>query len=254
MTIGVASPSFCFEPFSEMAELVAGQFDLWEVLVEGKHSVETLRKEASAAMDSYDLRLQVHAPMTDVNIGSMYEPMRQAAVEEVSRTIEACGELGISLLTVHPGFVNGIAFLEKSSIGRQTRRSIEELAPFAEDRGVMLALENMPRGINAICTTAEELVEMIEGTSAGACFDMGHANTAGEVEGMLRHVPLFRNAHLHNNDGTWDQHEAVDQGTADLDHVVAAMRLGGYSGNYIIESTSLDRAVTSKRVLERLLV
>lgn len=252
--IGVASPSFCFAPFAEMAEAIAGSFDLWEVLVEEKHSLGTCYDVMSDAMSSHDLEFQVHAPMTDVNIGSMYEPMRRAAVDEVRRTIEACGRLGISVVTVHPGFVQGIAFLQMSSIAEQTRQSLVELAPIAEDNGVTLAVENMPKGINAICTTAKELLEVVRGTRLGVCFDMGHANTAGEVNEMLKHVSMFRNVHLHNNDGNWDQHNVVDQGSADLVTIVSSIRRGGYDGNYIIEATDLDGAIEGKRVLQKLLV
>ena len=252
--IGVASPSFCFRPFTEMIEQIASRFELWEVLVEERHAIDAVREELSAASGSHDVRFQIHAPMTDVNIGSMYEPMRRAAVSEITRTIEFCNELGASLLTLHPGFVNGIAFLDKTSIGRQTRRSIEELVPIAEDHGVGLALENLPEGINATCTTADELVRAIEGTSVGVCFDMGHANTAGQVREMLSRASLFRNVHLHNNDGTWDQHRVIDQGTADLHGVISHLRRSGYSGNYIIEATGLEDAVKSKGILEDLLV
>ncbi|UCE92038.1 MAG: sugar phosphate isomerase/epimerase [Methanobacteriota archaeon] len=252
--IGVASPSFCFVPFPEMVGEVAERFDLWEILVEGRHSFETCYDEISDAVASHDIEFQAHAPMTDVNLGSMYEPMRRASVAEVRNTIEACGRLGISLVTVHPGFVQGIAFLRKSVICEQTRRSLVELACVAEDNGVVLAVENMPTGINATCTSAEELLEAVKGTSLGLCFDMGHANTAGQIDEMLEHVALFRNVHLHNNDGTWDQHNAIDEGTADLPAAVARIRHGGYAGSYVIEATDLDSAVGSKQMLERLLV
>lgn len=252
MKIGVASPSFCFTPFSETIAAVAQQFEMWEVLVEGKHSFHTSFDEISDAMRSYDIGLQVHAPMTDVNIGSMYEPMRRASVAEVQATIEACDKLGIQIVTVHPGFVQGIAFLRRGAIGEQTKRSLVELERVAVDCGITLALENMPEGINATGTTAEELLDAVAGTSLGLCFDMGHANTAGQIDELLEHVRLFRNVHLHNNDGSWDQHDVIDRGSADLVKVMSSIRRGGYSGNYVIESTDLESAVESKQVLQRL--
>ena len=254
MKIGVASPSFCFTSFSEMIDAVAQRFEMWEVLVEGKHSLHTCFDEISDATRSYDIELQVHAPMTDVNIGSMYEPMRRASVAEVQKTVEACGKLGVALVTIHPGFVQGIAFLRKSVIGEQTKRSLVELERIAEDNGVTLAVENMPDGINATCTTAKELLQVVDGTSLGLCFDMGHANTAGQVDEMLRHVHMFRNVHLHNNDGSWDQHDIIDRGSADLVKVMSALKSGGYPGNHVIEARDLDSAVESKAVLQRLLV
>ena len=250
--IGIASPLFCSTPFARMAESIAEHFDLWEVLSEGEHRLDLVRKELRDARDTLGLRFQAHVPLSDVNIGSVYEPMRRAAVGEVAHVIAMCRELDIPVVTVHPGFVNGIAFLDRSRPLAVTRRSIQELAPVAEEHGVVMAVENMPANINATCTKTEDLLSVIDGTTAGICFDMGHANTAGELDDMLKQVSMFRNVHLHNNEGQWDQHNVIDEGTADLGKVVSVLR-SSYSGNLVIESTDLGPGVRSKAVLERLL-
>lgn len=250
--IGIASPLFCSSPFPEVAEAISEHFELWEVLSEGEHRLELVKDDLRHARDSLGLRFQVHAPMSDVNIGSVYEPMRRAAVDEMKGAIVSCRELDIRVVTVHPGFVNGIAFLDRSKAFEMTKRSIRELAPFAEEHGVDMAVENLPANINATCTRAEELLEAVEGTSASICFDMGHANTTGELDRMLGLVSRFRNVHLHNNDGQWDQHNVVDQGTADLAKVMSVLR-SSYSGNMVIESTDLGPAVESLAVLRAFL-
>ena len=251
--IGIASPAFCFHSFEEVLEDVSKSFGLWEVLVEGEHRLEVARASMARAMESFDMRLQIHAPMSDVNIGSIHEPMRKSATREIADTLEACGEMGVLLVTIHPGFVGGIAFLDKGAVRAQTRRSLAELAPVAADNSVELVLENMPRGINATCTTAAELIEATSEAGLGICFDMGHANTAGQVEEFLRHSSMFRNVHLHNNDGSWDQHNPIDVGTADVRAVVDAIEQSGYGGNYIIESTDLASGVVSRDLLANLL-
>jgi sugar phosphate isomerase/epimerase len=251
--IGVASVMLCFSPFEESLEAVSKHFDLWEVLIEGEHRLDVAKDAMRHATDSYDMRLQLHAPMSDVNIGSVYEPMRVVAVKEIASAIDACREIGAPIITVHPGFVQGIAFLVKDRVIEQTKRSLVELAPIAIDNSVDLAVENMPVGINGTCTTAEELLEVIGESELGVCFDMGHANTAGQVDDLLKHVKRFRNVHLHNNNGTWDQHNAIDDGTADVAAVVQTIEHSSYGGNYIIESTDMLSAVGSKDMLTRLL-
>lgn len=250
--IGVASPLFCDKPFPRMAEAIAEHFDLWEVLSEGQHRLDLVRDDLMRARETLGLRFQAHAPLSDVNIGSVYEPMRLAAVKEVKQVISLCRALDITVVTVHPGFVNGIAFLDRPKALDTTRRSIKELASVADEHGVVMAVENLPANINATCTKARELIDVLEGTTASICFDMGHANTAGEIDGMLEHVSRFRNVHLHNNEGEWDQHNVIDDGTADLDKVVSVLR-SSYSGNIVIESTDLGPGMESKAILERLL-
>jgi sugar phosphate isomerase/epimerase len=251
--IGIASPTFCFGEFSKTLEAVSRHFRLWEVLVEVEHSVEKIEPFVAEARDSFDMRLQVHAPMSDVNIGSVYERMRLAAVDDIARTADFCRRAGVDILTIHPGFYLGIAFLSRPSVLSQMKKSLKEISSTSVENSVAIALENMPEGINATCTTAAELVEAIEGTELGICFDMGHANTASQVEAMVEHVERFTNVHLHNNDGTRDQHNIIDQGTADLPEILSSIVRGGYVGNLIIEANDLESGAMSKQVLDRLL-
>ncbi len=250
--IGVASPSFCQVPFARMLEQVSEHFGLWEVLSEGGHMLKDVASGIRHGRESFGMRFQVHAPMSDVNIGSVYEPMRQASVAEIRAILAMSRDLDIRVVTVHPGFVNGIAFLDKSQAFSRTVQSLREIDSASREHSVTVAVENMPVGINATCTTAQAFFEAIEGTELGVCFDMGHANTAGEVDAMLRGVSRFRNVHLHNNDGQWDQHNRVDDGTADLSKVIGALRMS-YKGNFIVESTDLQSGAESKRVLEGIL-
>jgi sugar phosphate isomerase/epimerase len=251
--IGVASPSFCFIDFSEMARRISGRFRLWEVLLELEHSIEKIEEKVDDVTGSNDIRLQIHAPMSDVNIGSVYERMRLSAVDDILRTADFCRRHDIRVMTVHPGFYQGIAFLDKPRVLSQTRRSLEEIGAAAGEHSVSVAVENMPKGINATCTTADELLSVVEGTGLGICFDMGHANTAGQIEALLGRVDLFTNVHLHNNDGSWDQHNSIDQGSADVCEVVTAILGGGFRGNMIIEATDMQAAEASRPVLQVLL-
>lgn len=250
--IGIGSVSFCQSPFMAIAEQVSEKFKLWEILSEGEDRLELARDGIRYAQDSLGMKFQVHAPLSDVNIGSVNEPMRLAAVNEVKQTLLMCHQLDIPLVTVHPGFVQGIAFLDRTRAVEKTKISVKEIASFASNHSVEVVVENLPANINGTCTTAAELLEVVDGADLGICFDMGHANTAGQVDDLLKLVGRFGNVHLHNNDGQWDQHNRIDEGSADLAKVVSALR-ESYSGNIIIESLDIESAVESKKVLEELL-
>jgi sugar phosphate isomerase/epimerase len=58
--------------------------------------------------------------------------------------------------------------------------------------------------------------------------------------------------HLHNNEGQWDQHNKVDDGSADIRKVVSVLKRS-YKGNMIIEATDLQTGTESKSTLEKLL-
>jgi sugar phosphate isomerase/epimerase len=250
--IGIGSPTFCMTPFLNMLESISKRFELWEILSEGEDRLELVKDDVRYGRDSLDMRFQVHAPLSDVNIGSVHEPMRIAAVDEIKQTIMMCRQLEIPLVTIHPGFVQGIAFLNKARALEKTKESVKEIAAYAIGQSVTVVVENLPANINATCTQADELLEAIEGSGLGICFDMGHANTAGQIDEMLKLVDRFKNVHLHNNDGQWDQHNRVDDGSADVLKVVSVLKRS-YRGNIIIESTDLESGEQSKRVLEALL-
>jgi sugar phosphate isomerase/epimerase len=250
--IGISSPTFCQIPFLNMLERISEHFKLWEVLSEGEDGLELVREDIEYGKDSLGMSFQVHAPISDVNIGSVYEPMRLAALNEVKQTILMCHQMEIPLVTVHPGFIQGIAFLNKARALEKTKDSIRELAAFAHDNSVVIAIENMPANINGTCTTASELLEVVDSAGLGMCFDMGHANTSGQVDDFLKLVARFRNVHLHNNEGNWDQHNEIDDGTADVVKIINVLR-ESYDGNLIIESTDLEPGVNSKRKLEKIL-
>ncbi len=250
--IGIASPAFCQVPFQKMLEELSVHFGLWEILSEGEDRLELAREGITYGRDSLDMNYQVHVPISDVNVGSVYEPMRVAAMNELKQTILMCHQMEIPLVTLHPGFVQGIAFLNRARALVKTKESVRELASFAKDHSIVLAIENMPANINATCTTALELLEVAEDADIGLCFDMGHANTAGQTDELLKLVGKFKNVHLHNNDGQWDQHNEVDDGTADLRKIIDALK-PSYKGNLVIEATNLEPGISSKRKIEAIL-
>ena len=250
--IGVSSPTFCMTPFLNLLESISKRFELWEILSEGEDRLELIKDDVRYGRDSLGMRFQVHAPLSDVNIGSVHEPMRIAAVDEIKQAIMMCRQLEIPLVTIHPGFVQGIAFLNKAKALEKTKESVKEIAAYAMDQSVTVVVENLPANINATCTHADELLEAIEGSGLGICFDMGHANTAVQVDEFLELVGRFGNVHLHNNEGQWDQHNKIDDGSADIHKVVSVLRRS-YRGNIIIEATDLKTGEESKSTLERLL-
>ncbi len=239
-------------PFLNMVESISEHFELWEVLSEGEDRLELVRDSVRYAQQSHGMHFQVHAPLSDVNIGSVHEPMRVAAVNEIKQTILMCHRLDIPLVTVHPGFVQGIAFLNRAKALETTKRSVREIAAYACDSSIDVTIENLPGGINATCTNAGELLEVVEDAGLGICFDMGHANTVHQVDEFLALSDRFRNVHLHNNEGQWDQHNRIDDGSADLAKVVKVLR-DSYKGNIVIESVNLESGAESKAVLKRLL-
>ena len=124
------------------------------------------------------------------------------------------------------------------------KRSIRMLDRISEEYGVNMALENMPSMPFMLAHTADEMFELLDGTNMPICFDIGHANTVGQVDEIIeRFGDRIINVHIHDNDGTADQHMTIGDGNINFETILKKLRR--YMGNYIIESRTLESAVES---------
>jgi sugar phosphate isomerase/epimerase len=210
---------------------------------EGRHFLPSAEPTLKALTPSYGLRYTVHAPMSDINIGSLSPRMREAAVREITDTIVSMGRLGLSTLTVHPGFWSPVGRHDPDAVVMAVKDSLAQIDRAAEDHGVHVALENMPDFIMSMGKDPGDLLHLVDGTGLGICFDIGHANTNGNIDLFLEIKDRFINMHVHDNDGSHDQHLPLGEGNIDFRSVLGA--LNGYPGNLVIEARCYEEAVLS---------
>lgn len=104
------------------------------------------------------------------------------------------------------------------------RRAVDLLAPEAERLGITLALENGFVGYQASNAELLALVTEIAHPAVGICYDSGHAHMMGDAAAILRDFsPQVVTVHLHDNDGTADQHLLPGHGTLAWPEVAAAL-------------------------------
>ncbi|MGB9620069.1 MAG: sugar phosphate isomerase/epimerase family protein, partial [Armatimonadota bacterium] len=80
-----------------------------------------------------------------------------------------------------------------------------------------LAVENLPP--DYLGHTPEEILGLLDDTEPGSvsvCFDCGHANLSGRfIEFARALLPRSSVTHVHDNDGTSDQHRLPGAGVID---------------------------------------
>ena len=250
--IGVSSTSFSAYPFEDVIEGVSKFFKHWEIFSEAEHHLPVIAPGLAMVMENYDMTFSIHAPICDINIASLNERVRETSVTEILNMVEYAVNMGMRTVTFHPGLYSlAVPDMEDRAIFN-AKRSIRTLDRISEEYGVILAVENMPSMPFMLGHTALEMSELVEGTNMPICFDIGHANTTGQIDDIIDSLgDRFVNIHIHDNDGTSDQHSTIGEGTIDFEHVLK--KLGNYRGNYIIESRSLDSAVDSLDRLTSLL-
>lgn len=250
--VGVSCPDFGKEPFAECLDRISRHFSHWEVFSEMNHSVQGISGSFRETTAPYGMTFSVHSAIADTNVAAVNPRMREATAMEILSEMEVAGEMGASTITVHPGIINlAVSDIRERSIAaaQDTMRILDRAQA---EYGVRVAIENMPNFQVMLGIYAEELDRIIGPTDLGICFDIGHANTSGQIDAM---VETFRdriaNVHIHDNLGVRDDHMTLGKGQIDFRSVISKLRF--YRGAYIIEAKSLESAIESKAVLEGML-
>ncbi|MEL6150366.1 MAG: sugar phosphate isomerase/epimerase [Chloroflexota bacterium] len=95
----------------------------------------------------------------------------------------------------------------------RSTRAIDQLRPLCEQYGIRLAVENYREqsSVQRPVFYLERYPELM-----GFCLDIGHANLMdGETEDMRNYGEPLCALHLHDNDGTDDDHQPPYFGTVD---------------------------------------
>jgi len=250
--IAISAPVLSMLDFDEAFSYVSQEFDAWEIVGEGRHFLPNLVYQFLDASSSYDLKFSAHAPLSDINIGSLNERVRETSLREIVNALRSARRMEIGILTVHPGFYSPAGMLERHKVLQTTRESLSYIEKVSQDMGVRVALENMPNmGPLTMGRTPEELFQLLGEFDIDVCFDIGHAHTMKAIDAFLEHKRRFINVHIHDNMGERDQHLPIGEGGIDFKKVLSS--LSGYQGRYVIEARSLQEAVLSRDRLKALM-
>jgi sugar phosphate isomerase/epimerase len=176
----------------------------------------------------------VHAPMyTDeiwgrsgphshLNITERVKSDRIRCVDEIKRALEVAEVIPFTYLIQHLG-VSHQPYSEHAV--EAAFSSLDELNMFARQRGVQILLENTPNEL----ATAERLQLFNEVThmNLSYVFDTGHAHIGAGVPHEFNIMKdRIRSLHVHDNNGTEDQHliPGADGGTIDWTETMKLLR------------------------------
>ncbi len=250
--IGVSCTEFSAYDFKEVITEVSKQFKHWEIFAEAEHRLQDVEGIFATMKDNFDLSYSIHAPISDINVASLNERIREDSVIDILSAMESMINLDIRLITIHPGITPmAVPYMEEKAIA-QSKKSMRMFDRLSEEYGVKIAIENMPAFPFMLGRTFDELKEILDGTNLSVCLDIGHANTTQSTESLIKEFNgRIANIHIHDNNGENDEHLTLGEGNIDFKKTLELLK--GYNGNYIIESRSFQSAVESQDYLKKLL-
>ena len=157
--------------------------------------------------------------------GSAREYERLAGIELVANRMEMTRRLGGDAVVMHlPREPEDAA--EHTAYWDRTRRTLDALRPTAASFDVRIALENVAPSNHATLTRA---LELYPPDFLGICYDSGHGNMSGDgIDWLEAHADRLIAVHLHDNDGSADQHRLPGMGTVDWPRLMRVIAGSAY--------------------------
>jgi len=175
--------------------------------------------ELGTIADRYGVSITYHAPFRDWNMGSFNDAVREASVSQVKQTLDDAATAGAGAVVVHGGAVpHRYPSWVREKAAENARQSLRECAEYAQFVGVPLCLENQPVSDEKqrCTTTPDDLESSLRSANVlpeylGVTLDVGHAKVSGYHwrDFLDRFGDRIRVCHLHDNDGTADDHEPL---------------------------------------------
>lgn len=209
--------------------------------------IEKLRKSLD-----WDPQITLHAPFMDLNPGAVDTMIRSATRLRFRQITNVADILRPRTIVFHAGYdrwryAGRVDIWLENSVG-----TWEVVMEAANRMGFKVAVENVfdedPDAISL-------LVERVNDSAFGFCFDAGHFNLFSKVtmerwfEAMGRRIIEL---HLHDNDGREDSHWAVGRGVIDFKKLFALLKASGARPVYTIEAhdkDDIEASITRVRAL-----
>ncbi len=176
------------------------------------------RHKLREALSSYDMVVTMHAPFTDLNPATPFQPVK-GAVEKTLEDFVRLGEfLGAKMVTVHPGSVHSESLVPSSA--ENSVASLRKMARAAGGR-FSINVENQVKGKSKyhfpLASTVESLdLILAEVEALRFTLDTGHAHANGQDPLALaeRQWSKLAEVHLSDNAGASDDHLIPGEGTS----------------------------------------
>lgn len=209
----------------------------------------------------------LHAPLSrepqetshhgEISIAYLERQRRQDSMDEIKRLLELAEKIPFRYLVLHLGLPGEEYDLRKFDAALT---SLEHLRLFAGQQGVEILLENIPNDLS----TPQRLLEFFQHThlkDLRVCFDSGHARLDGStVEALSLLKGRIASTHLHDNDGTKDEHRFPFEGVISWKDLIRSLASSAPEAPLLLEARggeelgpSLHRALEVFERFERIL-
>jgi sugar phosphate isomerase/epimerase len=190
--------------------------DAWSL---GTYTPQTFRRIAGIFQHA-GRRLTIHGPFQDLAAGALDDMILAASRRRLRQAWRWLPVFRPASVVCHLGYEARHYRWDQDNWLARTAATFRELGVQARTHGVRVMLENVYEKDPELVKTA---IERIGLDNVQICLDVGHLNAfaGGDFEGWVQILwPLIGHLHLHDNQGTLDDHQALGTGTIPLAFVL----------------------------------
>lgn len=155
--------------------------------------------------------------------------------------IRSAAKIGIKMCVLHPS-TDGFKDEERPEIQRLSLEGINRLQAVAEEAGIVLCVENLPR--TCLCYSSDEMIDMLKGTGVKIVFDMNHAPIEDDVTFIDKLTAAgleIYSIHISDYYGAEEKHNMPGIGTNKWRDIFDALERADYKGPLMYEVSCHDR-------------
>ena len=173
------------------------------------------------------------SPFETLDISSPHEGKRSSTVAIFSYLIRQAGAAGIKRFVIHPSG-EPIKEEERPLYMAAAKKSLAELAPYAEAAGGVIAVENLPR--TCLGRDSADILELLSADARlRVCFDTNHLLSEDPVEFIRKVGSKIVTLHVSDYDLLDERHWLPGEGKTDWPALIQALREVGYRGAWLYE-------------------
>ena len=190
--------------------------DAWSL---GTYPPETFRRVARA-FEQAGRRRTVHGPFQDLSPGALDDFILAASRRRLRQAWRWLPVFRPEAVICHLGYEDRHFHWDQENWLNRSAATYRELGAWAQTYGIRVMLENVYEQDPEII---REAIQRIGLPNVRVCLDVGHLNSfgGGDFKGWLEALwPVIGHLHLHDNQGTLDDHQALGTGNVPLEFVL----------------------------------
>jgi sugar phosphate isomerase/epimerase len=165
-------------------------------------------------------RLTIHGPFQDLAPGALDDLVLAASRQRLRQAWRWLPVFRPEAVICHLGYEARHYRWDQENWLTRTAATYRELGARAQALGIRVMLENVYEEDPGLI---KEAIQRIDLDNVQVCLDVGHLNAfgGGDFTGWLETLwPVIGHLHLHDNQGTLDDHLALGAGTVPLEFVL----------------------------------